>query len=259
MSAIADTVIPILLYHSVNDTPARGQEQFTVTRRAFAEHVAAVRDSGRASLTVIELAAALRGERPLPPRPVLVTFDDGFADVRDAVGLLIDQGLKATVFVTTGWLGHPAMLTHDDVRDLACEPAAVELGAHTVGHMRLDELPVADATQEIVASRRDLERVAGVPVRSFAYPHGSYDRRVRTAVIDAGFGAAVGVKNALSHRDDDPFALARMTITAATTTEQVRALLGGAGAPRARDRERARTRGYRSVRRLRRRIGWAVR
>lgn len=258
MSACVGTVIPILLYHSVSETPAPGQEAFTVTPAAFREHVRAVCDSGRASLTVSELAAALRGDRPLPARPVLVTFDDGFADVRGAVGSLIHAGLKATVFVTSGWLGRASMLTEDGVRDLAAQGEGVEIGAHTVTHTRLDEIGVARAAGEITASRDALEQLVRGPVRSFAYPHGAYDRRVRGAVIDAGFGAAAGVKNALSHNEDDPYALARMTVTATTSTGRVEALLAGAGAPRAWARERTRTRGYRSVRRLRRRIGWAA-
>jgi hypothetical protein len=93
-----------------------------------------------------------------------------------------------------------------------------------------------------------------MPVRSFAYPHGAYDERTRKAVVDAGYGSAAAVKNAISHADDDPFAIARWTVTAGTPAARIAAVLEGEGVPRAWVRERLRTRAYRGARRRRRRI-----
>jgi peptidoglycan/xylan/chitin deacetylase (PgdA/CDA1 family) len=249
--------VPILLYHSVNERPAAGQEQFTVTPAAFCEHMRAVAESGRTAITVRDYVAFLRGERALTARPVLITFDDGFADTRVAVEQLLGAGLGATVFVTSGLIGREGMLTPAGVRGLAHLGDGVELGAHSVTHPRLDELEPGRAREEIRASRTALEEIADTPIDSFAYPHGAYDRRVREMVVNAGFTAGAAVKNALSHSRDDPFALARVSITARTQARQVEALLSGSGARIARSRERLRTRGYRAARRLRRRT-WAV-
>jgi peptidoglycan/xylan/chitin deacetylase (PgdA/CDA1 family) len=253
--AAAHTAVPMLLYHSVNDRPEAGQEAFTVTPSAFHEHVRAISEAGRTALSISEFASSLRGERSLPSRAVLVTFDDGFADTRPAVELLLEAGLTSSVFVASGWIGERAMLTPSGVRELA---GLIEVGAHSVTHPRLDELDVAKATEEICSSKAALEDLVEAPVRSFAYPHGAYDRRVRAAVVDAGFSAAAAVKNALSHDQDDPYALARVTVMARTTTHEVEMLLAGSGAPQAWRRERLRTRAYRSVRRLRRRLRWVV-
>jgi peptidoglycan/xylan/chitin deacetylase (PgdA/CDA1 family) len=252
------TAIPILLYHAVAERPPAGQASYTVTPAAFREHVHAIAAAGRSALTVAELGAALRGERALPERPVLVTFDDGFADVRPAIEALLGAGLAATAYVTSGWVGRERMLSATAVRELAQLGARVELGAHSVTHPRLDELPPARAAAEIADSKSALEQLAQAPVASFAYPHGSYDRRVRAATVAAGFSAAAAVKNALSHPGDDPFALARVTVMHDTRTERIERLLAGTGAPLAWRRERLRTCGYRSVRRWRRRLGRAV-
>lgn len=246
------TIVPSLLYHSINDRPATGQEAFTVTPAAFREHVRAISDAGRAALSIDEFASALRGERPLPPRAVLVTFDDGFADTRPAVELLLDAGLTASVFITSGWVGEKAMLTPSGIRQLA---DLVEVGAHSVTHPRLDELGIAQAAREISDSKAALEELIQAPLESFAYPHGAYDRRVREAVIAAGFQSAVAVKNALSHDEDDPWAIARYTVCNATSTQQIARILDGRGIPRAWRHERLRTRGYRTVRRLRHTLG----
>ncbi len=257
-TANATVPIPILLYHSICDRPAVGQEAFTVTPAVFREHVRAISDADRTALTISELARALRGERALPSRPVLVTFDDGFANVQPAVELLLGVGLTASVYVTAGWVGREAMLTEDGLRELAALDERVELGAHSVTHPRLDELRAVRLAVEVSDSKDALEDVLQLPVGSFAYPHGAYDRRVRAAVIDAGFSSAAAVKNAISHDGDDPYALARVTVMGNTSVGDLEMLLTGVGAPLAWRRERLRTRGYRAVRRLRRRLGRTV-
>jgi len=166
------------------------------------------------------------------------------------VELLLESGMAATVFVTTGWIDGRGMLNHAGLSDLAALGADVEIGAHSVTHPRLDELATARVAAEITVSKTALESILQRPVASFAYPHGAHDARARQAVIDAGFTGAAAVKNALSHTGDDIYALARVTVTASTTARQIELLLAGEGAPRAQRRERLRTRGYRWARRL---------
>jgi len=245
------TIVPVLLYHAVTEHPPAGLERFTVHPARFAEHLGCLRDSGRVGLTVPELAACLEGRARLPPRPVLVTFDDGYADLLDAAERLAAAGFPSTLYVTTGQLGAAGMLTRGQLRSLG---GTVEVGAHSRSHPRLDELPADRLRDEVHGSKADLEEVLQRPARSFAYPHGDHDRRVRQAVVEAGFGSAAAVKNAFSHDRDDPFAIARITVTAVTTTERIGQLLQGCGAPAAWARERRRTRAYRSYRRVRRRL-----
>lgn len=248
-------IVPILLYHSVSDSPPAGHQRFAVSPDTFRAHMRAVASSGRMPMTIRDLAAVLRGERQAARPPVLVTFDDGFADVAPAVEQVLLDGLAATVFITTGALGTSGMLTSREVEALARLGDRVELGAHSVTHPRLDELDRHSVESEVSDSKAALEDLVGARVRSFAYPHGAYHRGVQAAVRDAGFTAAAAVKNALSHSDDDRFALARVTITAHTDIHHLERLLHGSGARLAWRRERLRTRGYRAVRRLRRSQG----
>jgi peptidoglycan/xylan/chitin deacetylase (PgdA/CDA1 family) len=245
------TVVPVLLYHAVTERPPPGLDRLTVGPRRFAEHLAAVRDAGRAGLTVSQLAACLTGAARLPPLPVLVTFDDGYADFLDAAERLAAVGLPATLYVTTGHLGAAGMLTR---RQLPSLGETVELGAHSRTHPRLDELPPGRLRGEVRGSKADLEDLLQRPAHSFAYPHGSHDRGVRQEVVQAGFRSAAAVKNALSHDRDDPFAIARITVTAGTSAKRVGQLLQGRGAALAWPGERRRTRAHRAYRRLRRRL-----
>ena len=229
-------VIPVLLYHSVNDNPLRDR-RYAVSRNDFAAHVEAVRASGRVPVRITDLAAGLRSERPLPERPVAVTFDDGFSDNYGAVELLLASDISATLYVPSGAVGAPDRLSRSAVAELARLPS-VEVGAHGVRHLYLDELGNRELADEIRVSKARLEDLTQVRVDSFAYPHGAYDRRARQAVVSAGYRSAAAVKNAVSHRGDDPFAIARWTVTRGTSASRIAEILDGDGVPRAWPHER---------------------
>jgi peptidoglycan/xylan/chitin deacetylase (PgdA/CDA1 family) len=248
-----EVIIPVLLYHSVSDGPALGGSWGAVSRARFETHVEMIAASSCHSLTISALASMLRGECPLVERPLAVTFDDGYNDTYAAVEALRRRGLCSTVYVTTNEIGTADRLSPDQVASLA-ELPGVEVGAHGVRHLRLDELDDIELENEVKGSKRRLERMASKPIESFAYPHGAYDRRVRAAVIDAGYRSATSVKNAVSHPEDDVFAIARVTVTGTTSVPQLAEVLEGRGVPLAWRGERARTRAYRIARRSRRRL-----
>jgi peptidoglycan/xylan/chitin deacetylase (PgdA/CDA1 family) len=245
-------IIPVLLYHSVSDYPSQRDRAYSVSRACFAAHADVVGASGRVAIRITELAAGLRSERPLPERPVAVTFDDGFADTYDAVEALLRRGVSSTVYVTTGAVGARDRLSHEAVAELARLPY-VEVGAHGVRHCYLDELDDHELAHEVRGSRAQLEDLIQGTVSSFAYPHGAYDARVRQAVITAGYRSAAAVKNAVSHAGDDAFAIARWTVTRGTPAWRIAQVLEGDGLSRAWMRERLRTRAFRTARRQRRR------
>jgi O-antigen biosynthesis protein len=244
-------LIPILLYHSVSE---RAGDSFAVAPDQFASHVQAIAASGRTALTVSEIADGIRGLRRLPERCVGITFDDGFADTVDAVELLDREGLRSTVYVTTGSVGAADMISERHLEVLARRRDSVELGVHTVTHPHLDELTLPAANDEIRSSKAALEELIDRPVNSFAYPHGAYDERVRGLVVDAGYGSAAAVKNAISHAGDDPWAIARWTVRSTTTVHDVETFLTGCSVPVAWRGDRFRTKAYRKVRRMRRRL-----
>ena len=246
-------IVPVLVYHAVATESPAGLERWTVSPQTFAQHVDAIEQSGRMPLTISDRAECLRGERRLDADAVAITFDDGYADTHDAAHALMRRGIRSTVYVTTGSIGTQGMLSVAQLEQLA-QTDAVELGAHSVTHPHLDELPAADIEREIAGSRHELEAHIGTPVTSFAYPHGSYDRGVRAAVIEAGYGSAVAVRNALSHLQDDPYAIARVTVLAGTSADRIAGILRGENVRVASPGERMRTRAFRTLRRARRQL-----
>jgi hypothetical protein len=113
----------------------------------------------------------------------------------------------------------------------------------------LDTLPHAEALEEITRSKDLIEQHLQAPVPSFAYPHGYSSAWIRRTVQRVGYTTACAVKNALSHLNDDSFAIARLTIEADHSMDAVAGMLIGRGVRVAGSREHIKTRGWRLARR----------
>ena len=214
--------------------------------------------TGATTLTVSDFLAARAGGT-LPERPVLVTFDDGYRDTLTAAApALAERGMVATTYVTTGVVdvaspGGDPMLTWAQIDELAA--MGHEIGAHSHTHPQLDTLPLRAVRHEVAGSRARLQDRTGLPIASFAYPHGYSDARVRRVVREAGFTSACSVKNALSPPDDRPYTLARLMLMSTTTDAELDGWLAGRGVPVGQADERLLTVGWRWYRRARARVG----
>jgi peptidoglycan/xylan/chitin deacetylase (PgdA/CDA1 family) len=238
-----DRPIPILLYHSIGSCSTARFRPFALDPRLFTDHMEYLRSAGYQALTVTQLASALDGSAgALPNRPVVVTFDDGFADFHtNALPVLDRLHIPATLYVTTGfvddtsrWLRREGettrpMLSWSQLGDVCA--SGVECGAHGHRHPQLDVLPLDAARADIVKSKNLLEERLSREIHSFAYPFGYYTARVRRSVCEAGFTSACAVRFALSKTSDDRFALARLLIRADTNVAALSDLMSGCGSP----------------------------
>jgi peptidoglycan/xylan/chitin deacetylase (PgdA/CDA1 family) len=209
----------ILLYHGVGPSNTHIDPGFLRVRPpAFRAQIELLREAGFEFVTVAEFAERAGGSEP-PAGLVALSFDDGMDDNHDVVlPILREQGLRATVYVTTGLIGRPnpwlapeagaRMMTVDELRDLVA--ADFEIGAHTVTHADLSQLDFESCLREVRESRLVLERLLGVPVRTFAYPTCRYGPAALAAVQTAGFSAAVTCQGLGSWH---PFELQRSLVT----------------------------------------------
>ncbi|WP_330456918.1 polysaccharide deacetylase family protein [Streptomyces sp. NBC_00820] len=250
--------VPILMYHAVATAPNDATRVLSVAPEAFAEQMALIGDLGMTPVTTAELAARWRSGRPLPARPVLITFDDGYEGVhRHALPVLAKHGFPATLFVSTGWLrgshdtggGLDTMLDWPQTRELA--GSGVEIGGHSHTHPQLDQLDDVALEAELTRSTEILTGELGTRPVSFAYPYGYSSRRVRQAVRSAGYGQALAVGNGLARRRQGPYTLQRVTVRRTTGVEEFERLLRGRAITRTFARDRALTKGYALVRRTR--------
>ena len=255
---MAETPVPVLMYHSVATAPNDATRELSVAPEVFSEQMALIGDLGLAPVNTADLAACWRTGRPLPPRPVLVTFDDGYEGVhRHALPVLAKHGFAATLFVSTGWIrgAHhtggalDAMLDWDQVRELAATD--VEIGGHSHTHPQLDQLDDETLRHELIHCKEIVADELGTVPASFAYPYGYSSRRVRTAVRETGYAQALAVGNDLARRRQGPYALRRVTVRRTTGIEEFERLVEGRAIARNFARDRALTKGYAMVRRAR--------
>ncbi|MFG3656167.1 polysaccharide deacetylase family protein [Streptomyces sp. NPDC047706] len=255
---MTDTRVPILMYHAVASEPNDATRALSVTPEAFARQMEVIAGRGLTPVTTADLAGRWRCGRPLPPRPVLITFDDGYEGVHGhALPVLAKHGFPATLFVSTGWIkgvhdtggGLDRMLDWDQVRELA--GSGVEIGGHSHSHPQLDQLGDAALRLELSRCRDVVAGEVGARPQSFAYPYGYSSRRVRQQVRAAGFGQALAVGNDLARRAQGPYALRRVTVRRGTGIEEFERLVEGRALIRTFARDRALTKGYAMVRRAR--------
>ncbi len=215
--------IPILMYHSISSYASPAFRPCTVTPEVFDKHLSYLKERHYTSLTVFQLAQALATGTALPPRPIVITFDDGFADFYTAaLPALQRHGFSATLYVATAfvgatsrWLQHMgegdrAMLTWEQLAEISAN--GIECAAHTHTHPELDMLPASSARNEIVRSKEVLEDQLGQRVSSFAYPFGFYNPRLQQIVRESGFDSACAIRRKISSTQDNLYALARLAI-----------------------------------------------
>jgi peptidoglycan/xylan/chitin deacetylase (PgdA/CDA1 family) len=222
-------VLPILMYHRINvikpSTPAESRG-LTVHPADFARQMRWLKRQGYRTITQRELFEALMCGRRLGPRPIMITFDDGYRDnFFKASPVLARLGMRATAYVVSGRISgrDPSFLTWPLLR--ALEKRGIEIGSHTVAHHDMTSLSDSEMLRDLRASRRALERKLRHRVPWLAYPFGAYDERVERLARRAGYLLAVTTRHGTVHSARHPFALPRLRILDTTGVRGLAAML----------------------------------
>jgi len=199
----------IITYHSLDDSGSN----ISISPVLFRAHLDAL-VSG--SFKVVSLASVLDN-----PGSIAITFDDGYRNfLKVALPLLNEYRMTATVFVVSGYCGRynewpsrvkklPRLetLSWAEVREIS--QAGLAIGAHTVNHPNLTNLPAKDVAQELRDCRSDIEDRIGLPVDTLAYPYGATSAAV-CEIAKREFRLACGVQPQFVSPASDPFDLPRI-------------------------------------------------
>jgi peptidoglycan/xylan/chitin deacetylase (PgdA/CDA1 family) len=212
--------IPILMYHNV--LPAdEANSVWKVSVEEFRRQMDDLRDAGFQTILPDDIRRASRGWGWLPPKPVVITFDDGYEGVmRHAEPILRDHGFRGICYVIVNRLGADGeprpvfdsgpLLTTNEVAAMAAR-GTVAIGVHSLSHRNDPKRLAAEAR----VGRYELRKRTGIKSRSYCYPFGMYRQPfMREAVEDARYRTALICEDQMFHYtpDADWFAIPRLSV-----------------------------------------------
>lgn len=205
--------VPILMYHVVSDPfPNSPYPDLYVPRAQFQDQMRALKAAGYTAVTLQEVWDAWHAHGPLPPRPVVVSFDDGYrSHFTNALPVLRALGWPGVLNLELKNIRPDYGLTDAQVRALIA--AGWEVDSHTIDHPDLTTVDAARLRYEVSQSRAQLRDRFHIPVNFFCYPAGRYDAAAVAAVQAAGYLAATTTQPGLARPDEaDRFTLDRVRV-----------------------------------------------
>jgi peptidoglycan/xylan/chitin deacetylase (PgdA/CDA1 family) len=218
--------VPALLYHhfvrkeSGDESPRKNYDPvYFCYDTAFEEQLQLLRQEGYTTISLDDFTAFQEGKKSLPPKPVILTFDDGFmSNYLYAFPLLQKYGMTATIFATPDsnaenfkkYADVDLPLTHEQLKEMSACGIAIE--SHGMTHRYLTELEPEVTRWELEESKNALERLLKKPVHYIAIPSGAYNKTVKRMVKEAGYKAAFCMLKGTNNRQSDRHALRRLVI-----------------------------------------------
>ena len=206
--------VPILNYHQIND---RDENALTVHTDQFDSQMKYLADNGYHTITPDEMVSAWESGTPLPEKPVIITFDDGYADnYRCAYPILQKYNLKGTIFLVSDFIStYPNYLTWAQILEMQ-ESGLMNFESHTLSHAQLDTTSPEETWNQLYNSKKALEWYLKTDVNFLAYPCGFYDEELQSKVKEAGYKGAFTVNFGFADKDANRYILDRVPIFGCT-------------------------------------------
>lgn len=222
---------PILMYHYVSPLPSDAdaiREELTVSPDLFHQHMAYLHSAGYEAITLYDLYNALVAGAALPPKPVVLTFDDGYGDHYQYVfPILQEYGFTGTFFIITDTADHnvPGHLNWGQIAEMA--DAGMSIESHAKVHLDLRNRDWDFLVHQVVGSFESLEAHTGDVASMFCYPSGFYDQDTLDMMRKLPVSLAVTTHHGVMHTTSDRLELTRLRINNSTSVNGLRNLLGG--------------------------------
>lgn len=217
--------VPILMYHYISQPPENADKyrrDLSISPNGFKAQMQYLVDQGYETIDLYDLSLAIVGKKELPPKPVIVTMDDGYRDnYENAFPILQELGLKATFFIVTEFvdLGNPNYMDWRMIEEMAA--AGMRFEPHSKTHPNLTGHERDFIIWELLGSAETLEAHIKYRPRYLAYPGGWYNDEIQQIVAELDFWGAVTTAYGLSHGYNDRFEWSRIRIRDTTTIAEL--------------------------------------
>jgi peptidoglycan/xylan/chitin deacetylase (PgdA/CDA1 family) len=214
--------VPIIYYHYIgkNPNPAdKLRDNLSVDPDLFEQQMAYIASSGFNTINFNTLYTALKGGGALPPKPIIITFDDGYIDFYvNAFPILRKYNLHVTQFIPTSLVDTGYYLHWDQIKEMDAT-GLVSFEAHSLTHANLVSLSDAELKRQVTDSKHRLETELGKLVNTMAYPYGVSDTRVWQAAKTAGYIGAAGTWGSSTESEGNIYDMPRYKIPGGLSLE----------------------------------------
>jgi peptidoglycan/xylan/chitin deacetylase (PgdA/CDA1 family) len=195
--------VPILCYHQIRDwkpTDSKTSKTYIVPPAAFAAQMRMLADSGYHTITPDQLYGYLIAGKRLPPKPIMLSFDDTDLDQYTvAYPEMKKYGFTGVFFIMTVSLGRPHYMSREQVRTLSEDGNTI--GSHTWDHHNVKKYAGNDWVIQLDKPTKQLEQITGKSIRYFAYPFGLWNTAAFPELKKRGFVAAFQLNEKPDHTD----------------------------------------------------------
>lgn len=182
--------IPILMYHEINPLPKNGPTGLYVSQENFKKQLDALKEKGYSTITMEQLHKHWNNKTPLPAKPIVLTFDDGYASHYNfAYKEMSKRGMTGTFYIITSMVGTDTIRTREGLQKMY--NAGMEIGSHSVTHMDARYNSNDKVLEEWKVSQKFLQDTLGVPIEHFCYPIGGVTPYARQTLKNLGYKTAV--------------------------------------------------------------------
>jgi peptidoglycan/xylan/chitin deacetylase (PgdA/CDA1 family)/glycosyltransferase involved in cell wall biosynthesis len=216
--------IPILIYHKIPSMPISNSKHGTyVTKNDFEWQLEWLKQKGFTTITFQDILDYRFGKKEPPPKPIMLTFDDGYKDnYTNAFPLLKKYNMTGVIFLVT----NPAIKVN--VWDIVnSEPAApllenreilemaeygIEFGSHTWSHIDLTKVTQDILIKELSESKKILENLLGKKVNSICYPYGAVNENIKKFAEEVGYEFGVATDSGSVNFNHDLYEIRRIQV-----------------------------------------------
>jgi peptidoglycan/xylan/chitin deacetylase (PgdA/CDA1 family) len=208
--------VPVLMYHHVlpsEEAKAILASNLNVPPEVFRSQLEYLVEKGYQVISLAQMVSMIKNHS-LPPKPVVITFDDAYQNFYTHVfPLLKEKNLKATVFVITQFVGGQRYVNWGQLKEMA-NSSLVEIGNHTLNHPYLSKLNREETRNQILAASNILEENLGKKPEFMAYPYGNTSQTVKEVLKETGFKGALLTTYNSPQCLGQPYAFSRIRIGA---------------------------------------------
>lgn len=184
--------VPVLCYHAIrniNKDDSANQKTYSVSPANFEMQIKALAANGYTSITPDELKDFYTSGKPLPEKPIVISFDDGRKEQYTIASKTLDKyHFKGVFFIMTVSIGKDKYMSKNEIKSLS-EKGHI-IGCHTWDHNKVTGFKKADWQIQLTKPKQQLENITHKPVTCFSYPFGVWNRTAADSVKSHGFTTA---------------------------------------------------------------------